>query len=122
MTKIMFVDDEDIITDSCIVFLKALGYDAYGAKNSAEAFELIKKIALDIAFLDINLKEKYTGIDVMERALNSHPKMKIAIITGRDDDSLMHECIEKGAKLFVVKPITTAMLKEIVEDLNKKIT
>ena len=121
MIKIMFVDDEDNITDSCVILLKALGYDAYGAKNSEEAFEIIEKISPDIAFLDVNLRGKYTGIDVLEKALSLHPKMQIAIITGRRDEDLLNKCLEKGAKLVVIKPITCTKLKELIENFVKKI-
>ena len=121
MVKVMVVDDEVDITETFVMYLEDLGYEAYGAKNSKEAFAILEKEKPNVLVLDINLREKYTGIDVLKKALELNPNTQAAMLTGLRDDGQKEESLDSGAKLSFKKPIVITQLKEIVEELAKNV-
>ena len=103
MAKILLVDDEASIVTPCVTMLKALGFDAYGAKNSKEAFILLEEHKPDILILDINLREEVDGFMLLKKGLELNPKAQGIILTG--GDATMKECLHHGAKMLLKKPI-----------------
>ena len=122
MPKILIVDDEVDITDTCVMYLESNGYEAYGAKNSKEAFEIVKKHKPDILILDINLREEYTGNDVLKKAMEANPKAQAAMLTGMGDYALLKEAKELGAKHIIQKPIVITQLRETIDEFIKNIS
>ena len=121
MVKILIVDDEVDITECCVMYFKNLGYDMYGAKNSKEAFEAIEKNKPDILLLDINLRERYTGLDVLKKALQVNPKAQAIMLTGMGHEAIVEDCLKQGAKLILNKPIILEQLKETITTYVKKV-
>ena len=118
MAKILLVDDEALITEATVEMLKMRGYDAYGAKNSREAFALLDEHKPDILVLDINLREEVDGFMLLKRGLELNPKAQGIILTG--GDTTLQECLNCGAKALLKKPLELEkllnMLKEFVNN------
>jgi len=119
MAKILIVDDEVTITNSCVAMLKALGYDTCGAKNSKEAFEQLVQYKPDILILDINLREEFDGFDILKKGLELNSKIQAAILTG--GDTTMQECLEHGAKTLLKKPINFNKLISTINEFAKSV-
>ncbi len=119
MPKILIVDDEPEITESCVMYLEMEGYEAYGAKSSKEAFEALEKYKPEILILDLSLNEGVTGLDLLKRAFEYCPNAKAAVLTGHFADKVAEKCYKAGAKMIVEKPIAIERLKEIVEQLSR---
>lgn len=117
MAKILIVDDETLITNSLVGNLKMLGYDISGAKNSNEAFKALENYKPDILLLDINLREKITGFDILKKALELNPKIKVAILAGGDYP--MQECLKHGVKTMIKKPVAFEKLVDIINEFIK---
>lgn len=123
MPGILIVDDEADVTEMSVLYFKNNGYDIYGAKNSEEAFKVIEGYKPDVLIIDINLQEKYSGLDVLKKALKVNPNAQIAMLTGLKDGSPgIQKSLTYGAKIIVEKPITITKLKEIVDDLLKNVS
>ena len=69
MLKILVVDDEVDVCETCVMYLENNGFDAKGASNSKEAFEYLETFEPDIVVLDINLREQYNGVDILKKAI-----------------------------------------------------
>ncbi|MDD5422865.1 MAG: response regulator [Candidatus Omnitrophica bacterium] len=117
MEKILIVDDERDITQYCEMYLKQQGYDVKGAVNSEQAFAALETFNPDILILDINLREKYTGFDVLKKALQLNPQAKAVMLTGYGEDILLNDSLRQGARQAIVKPITVEKLLEVIKSL-----
>lgn len=119
MAKILMIDDEALITNCLVGNLKMLGYDICGAKNSKEAFEAIESYKPDILLLDINLHEKITGFDILKKALELNPKIKVAILAGGDYS--VEDCLKYGVKTMIKKPVALEKLIAAINELIKAV-
>ncbi|MBI4353332.1 MAG: response regulator [Candidatus Omnitrophica bacterium] len=117
---VLVVDDEEGILDSSVKYLELEGYEVHGAKNAEEAFEALERHRPPVLVLDWNLKERFTGLDVLRRALELIPNVQCAILTGHSERHLREWFYEAGAKTVIEKPVTVERLREIVEALADK--
>ena len=111
--KILVVDDEKHIRDSCITLLRRMRFDAEGAASGVEALEKIGKEAYDLVLLDVRMPGM-EGIEVLRRARKIAPDLLVVILTGHGTADTAREAEELGAVGFVRKPIS-------IEDLAKSI-
>lgn len=57
---------------------------------------------IDVALLDLGLSES-TGLDTLERVLETDPDAPVVVLTGLDDQSTAIEAIQKGAQDYLTK-------------------
>ena len=112
--SILVVDDQPAIVLSSQYKLKLQGYDVDTAANGEEALNRIDQKNYDIVLLDINMPIM-NGIQVLEFITAKHPYTDVIMLTALDDYSMATECIEKGAKDYLLKPID---LTELVSRIN----
>ncbi len=79
--RIMVVDDEEVITDTMTAFLEDRGYEVFAATNGNKALEILKNQPLDIAIVDMRLRE-YDGNTLILAAHELQPGLKFLIHTG----------------------------------------
>jgi two-component system OmpR family response regulator len=120
MIKVLIVDDEKDVCDTCVMYLRNNGYDAVGAGNSKDAFELIDDFAPDVIVLDINLREQYSGIDVLRTARQKHPGIKSIMLTGLEKCEDTKDAVEYGANIIIKKPVAINSIKEAIEELAEE--
>jgi len=112
--SILVVDDQAAIALSSQYKLKSQGYDVDTASNGEEALTRIEQKNYDIVLLDIKMP-LMNGIQVLEFITAKHPYTDVVMMTALDDYSMATECIEKGAKDYLLKPID---LTELVSRIN----
>ena len=112
--SILVVDDQAAIALSSQYKLKSQGYDVDTAANGEEALTRIEQKNYDIVLLDIKMP-LMNGIQVLEFITAKHPYTDVVMLTALDDYSMATECIEKGAKDYLLKPID---LTELVSRIN----
>lgn len=82
--RILVVEDEALIALELECLLDDLGYVIVGiAGSSAEALELGRTMAPDVALVDIHLVDGPTGVDVA-RALSLDPHTTVVFMTAND--------------------------------------
>jgi len=118
--KILVVDDEKHIRDSCIRLLQRKRYDAEGAESGLEALEKISKEVYDLVLLDVRMPGM-DGIEVLRRAKKLAPKISVLMLTGHGTLDTASEAMELGAAGFIRKPIAIEDLAESIDAvLDKK--
>ena len=122
MIKILVVDDEKSTTTAYVNVLGAKGYDAKGALNSKQAFDALESYKPDIILLDINLREKVTGVDVLKKAVGLNPNVQTAVITGLGSDFLVEEALSAGAKKVIHKPTGLTTILGIINELSENVS
>lgn len=115
--RIMVVDDSLLMRNKLIKVLESLGYNVVG--SAGDGVEAIKKFDIllpDIVTMDMSMPNM-NGLDAVVKIIEKYPKAKIIMISAINQKSLVLECIEKGAKHFIVKPFSPAKIQTVVEQV-----
>ena len=116
--KYLVIDDSKLARLSLIKSLKSLVEDAeiFQAVNGEEAVEITKKEKPEIAFLDLTMPV-LDGYGALPLMLESHPKLKVIVVSADIQERAKTRVIELGAQLHVQKPINPAKMQDILEIL-----
>ena len=114
-SKILVVDDERNIRESCLRLLQRKNYDAEGAESGAEALEKIGEKVYDLVLLDVRMPGM-DGIEVLRRAREMVPDILILILTGHGTIDTAIEAMELGAIGFIRKPIAIDHLARSIDE------
>lgn len=107
--KVLVVDDEDTLRLTVKTRLTAGGFETDAAVDGEEAIEKLKQIPFDVVLLDINMP-RMDGITALGIMTEEYPNTDVIMLTGFADFATAIECLKKGAKDYLVKPIDTTEL------------
>jgi len=120
--KILIADDAKVIRITLKKHLEALGHTIVGeAKNGQEAIELYDKYQPDLVTMDVTMPEVNdikNGIEAMVKIRDKYPEAHVVVITSHGEKKLVIEAISKGAKGYILKPITKEKLYDIIANIN----
>jgi two-component system, OmpR family, alkaline phosphatase synthesis response regulator PhoP len=111
--KILVVDDESEIVDFLEGFLKRFNLHVIKAVNGNEAIELYDKERPDWVFLDIMMPDR-DGISVLKELKKMDSRVKVIIITGKEEKVFREKTQKAGAIDYITKPLDLG-------DLSRKI-
>lgn len=107
---ILIVDDEESLRLTLRLRLTAQGFNILLAEDGEAALEQLKAHNnIDLVLLDINLP-KMDGIETLGHITQMYPSVEVMMLTGFADFSTAIECLKKGAKDYLVKPIEVTEL------------
>jgi DNA-binding NarL/FixJ family response regulator len=86
-----------------------VGQTGYGEAVS----DLVENTRPDVVLLDARLPD-VSGVEVCRRLSLSHPDVAVVILTTYTDPDLVQECIQAGARGYVVKDVERFSLKESI--------
>jgi DNA-binding NarL/FixJ family response regulator len=84
----------------------------------AAVADLVDSTKPDIVLLDARLPD-VSGVEVCRRLRVSHPDVAVVILTTYTDPDLVEECIQAGARGYVVKDVEQFSLKESIRAVFK---
>jgi DNA-binding NtrC family response regulator len=113
--RILIVEDTAEVRRALERMVKALGYEARSASSAEEADHWLSAERFDVMLLDIELP-RMKGTEFLSWALERDGEMAVIILSGLDDPSIAIECIEKGARTYLVKPVDGEFLRLGVRD------
>jgi PAS domain S-box-containing protein len=113
--NILFVDDEELVTEITHQLLESLGYHVESMTRSPEALEAfrLKPDFFDLVITDMTMP-KMNGDLLAKNILSIRPDMPIIICTGYNEAITEEKAKEMGARDLFMKPLKR-------EFLNKKI-
>ncbi len=103
-TRILVVDDEQIIRESLSFVLKKEGYQVEEAPNGVEALRKHEERPYDIIITDIEMPEM-RGMELLDRISQRSPQTFVLIITAFASIETAVEALRKGAFDYILKPI-----------------
>jgi len=103
--KIIIIDDEEVVLDSCTMILEGGNYSVSTASNGTLGLELVEKIQPDLVFVDLKMPG-IPGIEVLEKITEANPTIVSIVITGYATVNSAVEAMKKGAYDFLPKPFT----------------
>ena len=120
MAKILIADDSmfmrkvlrDILTNK-----SADTYDIVEADSGASTLKQFKKQKPDLVLLDIIMPGgKEEGVSTLRRILEADPGARVVMVTAVGQDAVIEECMELGARGYVVKPFRDEQVLEVVHE------
>lgn len=120
--KILVVDDELIVRESLIGWLKKTGYEVSAAEGGRRAMEMLGEKDYDLIFLDIKMPD-IGGIEVLDHIKANFPQTMVVMITAYGSVETSVEAMKRGANDYLMKPFDPEQLTLLVEKLiqQKKI-
>ncbi|PIV21289.1 MAG: Fis family transcriptional regulator, partial [Deltaproteobacteria bacterium CG03_land_8_20_14_0_80_45_14] len=116
--KILVVDDEMIVCESCKRILEEEGYEIETALSGKEAFEKMKVSPFDIVITDLKMPG-IDGMEVLRTFRKEYPDSIIIMITGFSTVETAVEAMKLGAFDYIPKPFTpdevTIVVKKAIE-------
>lgn len=113
--KVLVVDDERVVRQSLQRLVTQFGYTARCAASAEEADQWLAAERYDVCLLDIELP-RMKGIEFLSWALKRDPEMAVIMLTGLDLPEVAIECIEQGARSYLVKPVEADFLRLALRD------
>ena len=113
--KLLIVDDE---VDLWVLLQEHFEEHFQGevfTATPAEALRLLEQLQPEGMLLDINLRSRLDGFDVLSRAAEISPATKVIMVTGRNDFESIEKALVLGAVDYTTKPFTVAYLEETVD-------
>ncbi len=109
--RVLFVDDENAITDLGGKMLRSLGYDVTLKTSSIEALETFRArpYAFDLVITDMTMPG-LTGKELARNLLEIRPDIPIVICTGFSEQIDGKEAREIGIRDFLMKPYVISKL------------
>ena len=103
-TRILVVDDEQIIRESLGFVLKKEGYHVEEASNGVEALRKHEERLFDIIITDIEMPEM-RGMELLERVTQRTPQTFVLMITAFASIETAVQALRRGAFDYILKPI-----------------
>jgi two-component system response regulator DegU len=104
--KVLIADDHRLMLHSIRLALEAdEEIEIVGeADSGTKVIPFIRQTGPDLVLLDIRMPGM-DGLTVLERIRESYPHVRVAILSGVDDPSVIQAAFDRGAAAFIVKHI-----------------
>jgi two-component system NarL family response regulator len=118
--RILLVDDHEMVREGVKSILEpepdfvVVGDTGLGA----EVPDLVERTRPQVVLLDARLPDS-SGPEVCRALKRSHPHVPVIILTSYSDDELVEECINAGARGFVVKDVERFSLKQSIRAVSR---
>lgn len=118
--NVFVVDDHQIFLDGIVSLLddEPNIRIAGTANNGKEAIDRIKATKVDVVLMDINMPEM-DGLEATKQLRKIKPEIKILMLTMHSEARFIKECLEIGAKGYVMKNISKDDLLKAIETVNQ---
>jgi len=103
--RILIIDDEEVVRDSCTEILKGSQYELTTASTGTQGLELIKEFQPDLVFVDLKMPGM-TGLEVLEHIQDYDPTIVTVVITGFATVDSAVDAMKLGTHDFLPKPFT----------------
>ena len=123
--KILLVDDDEMYLSVLEKILETAGYQVISALEGAQGLHTLARTNPDIVCVDFEMPG-INGLDLI-REIRSHVTaengMRIIMITGSNDRSLVQQAIDAGVNDFIIKPAKAkTVLDKVANQLGKKLS
>jgi len=117
--KILVIDDEPVVLNSCRKVLEEDGFDVYLVPSADEALKAMKKEVFDLLLVDVKMP-KHDGIYLIQKVKEKWPDVPIIVMSGYPTPDTITDGTEMGADAFIAKPFTPDELLEIIRQVIQK--
>jgi DNA-binding response OmpR family regulator len=112
MTRILVIDDDELLRQLLRDTLEQVGYEVVEAPNGREGLERFRTMRMDLVITDLTIPEK-DGLETIKELRHDSPHVKIIAISG-GGQSLLVRASQLGAQRVLHKPFHPWELVEAV--------
>jgi len=118
--RVLIVDDHEMVREGLMSMLRSEpDFEVVGQTGrGAEVAELVESTKPDVVLLDTRLPD-ISGVEVCRRLTRKHPGVAVVILTTYTDVELVEECLQAGARGYVVKDVERFSLKESIRAVSR---
>lgn len=115
--RLVVADDHNMLRRTLVNFLSEHPeFDVIGeASNGEAALEQTINLQPDVLMLDLNMPGK-GGLDILPQVRAQAPKVKVLVLTGRDEDWYITQALRSGAHGYILK---SASEEDLVDAIQK---
>jgi EAL domain-containing protein (putative c-di-GMP-specific phosphodiesterase class I) len=114
MSRILVIDDDDLMVQSYLRALSRLGYTVDSASNGRDALHRFRDNAYDAILSDLAMPDM-DGIAFLRELRRFDLDVPVLIITGAPSLESAIKAVEYGAFRYVTKPVPPEELAELLE-------
>jgi len=111
--RILIIDDERTLRESCASILSAEGYQISVSGRGDEALQMIRRLDPDIVLLDLYLPD-VSGLDLLQEAMRLYPARLVIVMTGKASVESSIEVLRAGAWSYLPKPFSAVHLNVLI--------
>lgn len=119
--KLLLVDENAYDLDYYTEVLRYLGYDVQPVNSYSRAAATLDCERFDLVIVDQG-SANFEGRSVLSRAVEVDHHLPVLVLTRTVDADCCIEALDAGAHEYVQKPLTTAEVRELVNDYVKPST
>jgi len=111
--NVLIVDDDAGVRDVCTSLLHALGYNACGAEDRAQALATLRSDGAQVALVDLELPGAQDG-SLLQALKRQQPELRVLLMSGRPRSDL-RRFLATGADAVLEKPFRLGELDQSLE-------
>ena len=119
--RILLIDDEEIVLESCLAILRGGGYEIATAPDGTRGLALLEEFRPDIVVVDLKMPG-LSGFEVLARIREADPTIVSLVMTGYATVESAVDAMKQGAYDFLPKPFTPDEFRLIVRRSVEKRT
>jgi two-component system response regulator PilR (NtrC family) len=111
--RILVVDDEDTLRESCASVLRHEGYNITVCGRGEEALQLLQNRTFDIVLIDLYMSQ-VPGMELLQACLRASPETIVIMMTGNPSVTSSVEAARAGAWDYLPKPFSATHLHVLI--------
>ena len=111
--RILIVDDERTLRESCASVLRGEGYNVTLAGRGEEALELVRRRQFDLVLVDLFMSQ-VPGLELLNAALEANRDCLVVVMTGNPSVTSSIEALRMGAWDYLPKPFSATHLQVLI--------
>ena len=112
MTRILIIDDDELLRRLLRVTLEQAGYEVVEAHDGYEGLGCFRTARIDLVITDLTMPKK-DGLEMIKELRQDAPLVKIVVVSG-SDQSLLRRASQLGVQRVLSKPFRPRELVETV--------
>ncbi len=121
--KILVVDDEAVVLESCKKILNSEGFEVALMSSVDDALAALDKELFTLLLIDIKMPKR-DGLCLMDMLRKRKETIPIVVMSGYSTDNTINDAKQMGADTFIPKPFTpeellSAVRKAIGKEASK---
>lgn len=115
MATVLIADDSMFMRKRLSDILTEEGHQIVAeAENGEEAIQFYRQMQPELVMLDITMPER-NGLGALNHIMTLAPEANVIMCSALGEESVVKECLETGAKAFVIKPFDPP---EVIDAVN----
>lgn len=113
--SVMFVDDEQVVTEIMKNILPHLFKEVHYATNGIDGLDMYTRKPVDLIITDISMPQ-LNGIEMIEKIKLQSSDIKCIILSGHNEKEYLEKCQNRNCQ-YIIKPISSKLLYEAFDNL-----